>query len=80
MISPKPVRYPSANAGKSPRITMQDLEATNMMSLEARMKKVISFILAIASIGLTAMMFVMLTKFKKGTRSPVGPHGFEGQE
>ena len=51
-----------------------------MMSLEARMKKVIGFILAIASIGLTAMMFVMLTKFKKGTRSPVGPHGFEGQE
>ena len=43
---------------------MQDLENMNMMTPEAIAKKVIGFILAIASIGLAALLFVWTTRHK----------------
>ena len=52
----------------------------NKMSLEAIARKIIGFILAIASIGLTALVFVLITRHKDEAGSPADPHGFGGQE
>lgn len=59
---------------------MHDLHSMNKMSPEAIVKKVLGFILAIASIGFTALVFVLVTRHKDEASSPVVPHGFEGQE
>ena len=62
--SPNLVRYPSPKAGRSPRITMKDLENSNYTRTEMRLKKVVGFILALTTIGLIALMFVLVTKSK----------------
>ena len=59
---------------------MHDLENMNNMSLEAVAKKIIGFILAIACIGLTALVFVLVTRYKDEASSPVAPHGYWDQE
>lgn len=59
---------------------MHDLDSMNKMSPEAIVKKVIGFILAISSIGFTALVFVLVTQHKNEASSPVDPHGFEGHE
>ena len=78
--SPNPVRYPNPKAGKSPRTAMKDLENLNHLRTEFKLKKVMGFVLALATIGLTALMFVMVTKYEDQIKLPVCPHGFDCQE
>ena len=61
-------------------MSMHDLENMNKMNLEAIARKIIGFFLAIASIGLTALVFVLITRHKDEADSPADPHGFGGQE
>lgn len=59
---------------------MNDLENLNHLRPELKLKKVIGFILALAAIALTALMFVMVTKYEDQIKLPVCPHGFDCQE
>ena len=71
------VRYPSPKAGRSPRTTMKDLQNLDNLKTELKLKKILGFILALTAIGLTALMFVMVTKYKEQIKLPVCPHGFD---
>lgn len=56
---------------------MKDLENLHISREDFKFKKLIGFILAITTIGLTALMFVMMTEYENQIEIPICPHGFD---